>query len=197
MWVYSMVNQLKYACLSYQGITNCLKNAFGFKVLHWNRGGSKHLTFTKHLKEPFVLYLKAQENPSYSLLLEALKNASMIMWIPIFCCSKRVWLQWISECLWFIDSFLNAVSNNQIFLCFNCGAWHPRCYKAAQDKPTEFRLSARWTSHILVLFTLSHLIYLPSCPRYLHLSHMVKLNLKLIKAKCKPSLNTTDFGSGL
>lgn len=44
----------------------------------------------------------------------------------------------VKVCLWFIDSFLTAVNNNQIFLCFYCGAWHPRHYKADWDKPPEF-----------------------------------------------------------
>lgn len=80
----------------------------------------------------------------------------------------------LKVCLWFMDSFFNAVSNNQIFLCCNCGAWHPRHYKAAQDKPTEFELCVKWTPHILGPFPLLYLIYLSPCPRYLLLFPYLK-----------------------
>lgn len=150
-------------------------------MLHWNRGGSRCWTFTKHLKEPSLLHLKAQENPSSSLLLEALKTRLWLCELPFSAAASGYGSnELLKACLWFMDSFLNTVSNNQIFLCFNCGARHPRHYKPAQNKPAEFGLCARWTSHLLGLFTL---FYLSSCPCYLLSSHMLKLNLKIIKPK--------------
>lgn len=85
--------------------------------------GRKHLTFSKQLKEPALLYLKAQENPSSPLLLEAFKNGSMTVWIHISCWYKWVLLHWASEGLSLVhtDSFLNAANSKQlIFLCLDC-----------------------------------------------------------------------------
>lgn len=82
----------------------CLKNAFGFKMLHCNRRGSKCLIFTQHVKEPFLLYLKPQENPSSTD--RNIKKASMIMWTPIFCCSKWACLQRAVEGLFVVHRFI-------------------------------------------------------------------------------------------
>lgn len=118
----------------------CLKNAFGFKMLHCNRRGSKCLIFTQYVKEPFLLYLKPQENPSSSLLIETLKRHLWLCELPFSAAANgHVSNELLKVYLWCIDSFLNAISHNQIFLFFNCGVWHPR-----QPKTNQLNLVCVW-----------------------------------------------------
>lgn len=127
---YNMVDQPKRAHLSYHRLANSTSRMhLDLKCFTEKEKGSKHLTFSKQLKEQALLDLKAQENSSSPLLLEAFKNGSMTVWIHISCWCKRVRLHWASEGLSLIqtDSFLNAANNKQrIFLCFNCRVWHPQ-----------------------------------------------------------------------
>ena len=176
-----------------------LKNAFRFEVFHWKRERQRTFDSSKQLKELPLLYLKAQENPSSPLLLEAFKIGSITIWIHISCWCKWVRLHWASEGLSLVhtDSFLNAANNKQlIFLCFNCRVWHP---EVLQGSP-RWSINPVWSvspPHTWLVFTFAYLIYLSSCPHYLLLSRISRLNLKPIEVKCKTSLNATDYGSGL
>lgn len=74
---YKKVDQPKHPHLSYHGLANSTSTMhLNLKFFTEKKQGSKHLTFPKQLKEPALLYLKAQETPSSPLLLEALKKCT-------------------------------------------------------------------------------------------------------------------------